>query len=185
MGYSKSGSYYGLGGKSRTIEWETPPEVFNKLNKEFKFNLDPCTTKRIAKCKRYFTKKEDGLKQNWKGKVFMNPPYGRGIENWVRKAWTEVKKGNAQVVACLIPVRGGNDWFSIYSKYGELRFIRRRIAFGLNGVFSTGPFNSMLLIFRKGWIGHGRFCCWDWDIGVIKNIKDTEKLKRIRKRGVK
>ena len=180
MGYSKSGAYYGFGGEKRTVEWETPFEVFDKLNKEFRFNLDPCATNKTAKCKKYFTKKENGLKQKWKGRVFMNPPYGRETGIWVEKAWKEVKKGNVQLVVCLIPIRYDTDWFAQFAKYGEIRFIRRRIAFGLNKVFVTGPFTSLLLIFKKGWIGHGKFCCWDWSIGIIRHIKDIEKLKEIR-----
>ena len=63
---------------SKTIEWETPQKLFDELNQEFHFNLDPCCTKENAKCKNHFTKLENGLNQDWQGyRVFCNPPYGR------------------------------------------------------------------------------------------------------------
>ncbi|WP_322388493.1 DNA N-6-adenine-methyltransferase, partial [Clostridium perfringens] len=50
---------------SKTDLWSTPQEFFNKLNEEFNFDLDPCSTHENAKCKEHFTIVEDGLKQNW------------------------------------------------------------------------------------------------------------------------
>lgn len=71
---------------STTDLWATPQDFFDKLNEEFHFTLDPCATPENAKCERYFTKEQDGLKQNWGGaKVFCNPPYGSEIKKWVRK----------------------------------------------------------------------------------------------------
>lgn len=52
---------------SRTDNWATPTDLFNKLNEEFHFNLDPCASADNHKCDRYFTKEQDGLKQNWGG----------------------------------------------------------------------------------------------------------------------
>lgn len=71
---------------SQTDEWSTPEALFDALNKQFHFTLDACATQQNAKCPRYFTKSDDGLKQRWTGRVFMNPPYGREIRKWVRKA---------------------------------------------------------------------------------------------------
>jgi phage N-6-adenine-methyltransferase len=72
---------------SQTDEWATPQDFFDKWNKEFDFTLDPCATPENAKCARYFTKEQDGLAQSWTGRVWMNPPYGREISKWVRKAY--------------------------------------------------------------------------------------------------
>lgn len=78
---------------SGTDLWATPQDFFDKLNKEFDFDLDPCATHKNAKCSKYFTKEIDGLKQDWQGyKVFCNPPYGRSIKDWVEKAYKESKK---------------------------------------------------------------------------------------------
>ena len=72
---------------SETNEWATPQEFYNELNREFQFTLDPCATKENAKCKKYYTVEQDGLIQNWDNEqVFCNPPYGREIHKWVKKA---------------------------------------------------------------------------------------------------
>lgn len=71
---------------SLTDDWETPIELWTQLDGEFHFDLDVCASSTNAKCARYFTKEEDGLKQNWIGTVWMNPPYGREIGAWMEKA---------------------------------------------------------------------------------------------------
>lgn len=72
---------------SNTPEWPTPKSFFAELNKEFNFTLDPCATKENAKCAKFFTKEDDGLSQSWDDEiVFCNPPYGRQIKDWVKKA---------------------------------------------------------------------------------------------------
>src|SRR5262245_18972492 len=74
-------------GSSRSVEWPTDPGVFAALDAEFgPFTLDPCATPENAKCAAYFTREQDGLKQKWAGRVWLNPPYGRGIGRWMRKA---------------------------------------------------------------------------------------------------
>ena len=67
---------------SKTVEWETPQDLFDKLNSEFRFTLDPCATAENAKCRKYYTKGQDGLLQDWTGEtVYCNPPYGRQMAN--------------------------------------------------------------------------------------------------------
>ncbi|WFD12231.1 DNA N-6-adenine-methyltransferase [Tepidibacter hydrothermalis] len=79
---------------SKSNEWATPQDLFDKLNEEFKFTLDPCATHENAKCGKYYTIEEDGLKQSWKGEiVFCNPPYGREISQWVEKSYKESVRG--------------------------------------------------------------------------------------------
>ena len=84
---------------SRTDEWATPDDFFQKLDDEFHFDLDVCATPENAKCKRYFTKEQDGLKQEWKGTCWMNPPYGRQISLWVKKALDSVSGGQSLSVS--------------------------------------------------------------------------------------
>jgi phage N-6-adenine-methyltransferase len=94
---------------SKTPEWATPQSFFDALNKEFRFTLDPCATKQNAKCGRFFTEQDDGLNKKWTGRVFMNPPYGRGIGAWVKKAYESAMGGRPSYV-CFLPVlirRGG------------------------------------------------------------------------------
>ena len=52
---------------SKSNEWATPQSLFDELNKEFHFDLDPCATDKNHKCERYFTQETDGLSQNWGG----------------------------------------------------------------------------------------------------------------------
>ena len=76
---------------SKTNEWSTPQDFFDELDKEFNFTLDPCSTSENAKCAKYFTVEDDGLKQDWSNDVvFMNPPYGREIKHWIKKPMKKV-----------------------------------------------------------------------------------------------
>lgn len=144
---------------SEKSEWETPQELFDELNREFDFILDPCATHDNKKCTLYFTKEEDGLKHCWYEKilpacqyygedkdVFVNPPYGRGItEKWVMKAWLESKQHGITVVM-LLPSRTDQWWFrEICLKYGEVRFLPKRVKFV--GSQSGAPFPSIVVIF--------------------------------------
>jgi phage N-6-adenine-methyltransferase len=90
---------------SQSAEWSTPQDFFDALNAQFRFALDPSATPDNAKCVRYFTKADDGLKQTWTGRVFMNPPYGREIGKWVKKAFEE-SQWNAELV-CWLCLKGG------------------------------------------------------------------------------
>lgn len=90
---------------SKSDNWPTPQKFFDDLNKEFgPFDLDPCASKENAKCEKYFTALDDGLTKEWRGRVWMNPPYGRNIGHWMRKAWESVQS-TALIVVCLVPVR--------------------------------------------------------------------------------
>ena len=132
---------------SETDLWATPQEFFDKLNSEFNFTLDPCATPENAKCKKYYTKVEDGLKQDWSGEiVFCNPPYGREIAKWVKKCYEESKKPGTTVVM-LIPARTDTSYFHdyIYGKAREIRFIRGRLKFG--DAKNSAPFPSMVVVF--------------------------------------
>ena len=132
---------------SNTPEWATPQEFFDKLNKEFQFTLDPCATKDNAKCDKFYTKEDDGLNKSWDNeRVFMNPPYGREIKYWIKKA-SEIKNG---LCVCLLPARTDTKYFHeyIYQKENvDIRFIKGRLKFG-DGK-NSAPFPSMIVIFRN------------------------------------
>jgi len=132
---------------SATEEWATPQNIFDTLDKQFKFTLDPCSTDENHKCETYFTKKENGLAQSWIGhSVFMNPPYGNEIKKWVKKAWLSSQKENTTVV-CLLPARTDTKWFHKYCVHGSIWFVKGRLRFG--GSKNSAPFPSMVVIFPK------------------------------------
>lgn len=69
------------------MDWETPQDFFDKYNSRFNFTLDVCCVPETAKCEKYFTPLIDGLKQDWSKDIcWMNPPYGRQIGSWMKKA---------------------------------------------------------------------------------------------------
>ena len=132
---------------SKTDNWATPQDFYDKLDSEFHFTLDPCADKNNHKCKKYYTKEDDGLLQDWGGEiVFCNPPYGRQISKWVEKCFNESRKDKT-IVVMLIPARTDTKYFHryIYNK-AELRFVKGRLKFGDSK--ANAPFPSMVVIFR-------------------------------------
>jgi site-specific DNA-methyltransferase (adenine-specific) len=131
-------------------DWETPPKVFSALDKLFKFTLDPCATKKNAKCKKYYTKKDDGLTKIWSGRVFVNPPYGREIYSWIKKARQESIL-NCEIVVTLLPARTDNYWWHEFVMTAkEIWFTKGRIIFFDKGKVSGGStFGSVVVIFDK------------------------------------
>ena len=132
---------------SRSNEWATPQSLFDELDEKFHFDLDPASTHENAKCEMHFTEADDGLSQNWGGhSVFCNPPYGRQIGLWVKKAYEESKKPGTSVVL-LIPARTDTAWFHDYCVKGQIIFLRGRVKFG--GAKENAPFPSMLVLFSN------------------------------------
>jgi site-specific DNA-methyltransferase (adenine-specific) len=131
---------------SATDEWETPQALFNELAWLFGgFTLDPCATRENAKCPRFFTKAQDGLRERWEGKVFMNPPYGRDIGRWVRKAYESSQEG--ALVVCLLPARTDTRWWQDYARRGHVVFLRGRLKFGK--ARNAAPFPSAIVTFGR------------------------------------
>lgn len=134
---------------SATEEWETPQDFFDELNQTFHFDLDACASHANTKCERYFTKGDNALEQDWSGTVWMNPPYGRQIESFMQKAFSESCKG--ATVVCLVPNRTDTRWWHRYACRGVVIPIRRRLYFG--GASSPAPFPSAVVIFFGGRLG--------------------------------
>lgn len=138
---------------SKSDEWETPQDLFDKLNAEFSFTLDVCATPENAKCSAFYTEDDDGLKQDWQGNCWMNPPYGREIGKWIEKAaWAA--KTTANLVVCLLPARTDTRWWHKWIWDTEqqkpytgvkVRFIKGRLKFG--GCSNSAPFPSAIVIF--------------------------------------
>lgn len=130
---------------SKTDLWATPQDFFDKLHAVFKFDTDVCALPDNAKCARFFSPEQDGLKQEWHGVCWMNPPYGREIGAWVEKAYNSAKANGATVV-CLLPARVDTRWWHDYCAKGEVHFVRGRLKFG-NAV-NSAPFPCAVVVFR-------------------------------------
>ena len=132
----------------KTILWATPQAFFDNLNAKYHFSTDLCAVKENAKCRHFYSPQEDGLKQTWKGRCWLNPPYGREIIHWVEKAYMESLNGC--FIVALLPARTDTRWFHhfIYNKSNvTVHFLKGRLKFG-NALYPA-PFPSMLAIFGK------------------------------------
>jgi site-specific DNA-methyltransferase (adenine-specific) len=123
---------------SASVEWATPQAVYDQLNAEFHFDLDPCP----------LNGSQDGLARlftEWRGKrVFVNPPYTRaGFRQWLERG------READLAVFLIPARTDTSWFHdlVLPYASEIRFIQGRLKFG--NATSPAPFPSMIVVFRK------------------------------------
>jgi phage N-6-adenine-methyltransferase len=131
---------------SKRQYWETPPEIFNPLNDEFNFTLDPCAEPETAKCKKYFTIHENGRKDV----VFCNPPYGKNVDKWIIKSILESKKGATVVMLLKADTSTKRFHDIIQPNAKEIRFLRGRVKFLINGKRQTNPtFASMVVIFKN------------------------------------
>lgn len=132
----------GLMGPSNTIQWGTPKDLFDKLNDEFNFTLDVCASDGMEMCKNYFNPEKDGLKQDWGGNIcWMNPPYGKEITQWVKKAAL-----SQAVTVALLPARTDTKWYQewVQPYASEIRFISGRLRF--KGAVNSAPFPSIIVI---------------------------------------
>lgn len=128
---------------SESEVWETPKDLFDKLDTEFHFDIGVCALPSNAKCTTFFTPEQDGLKQKWKGVCWMNPPYGRKIGAWMRKALE-----SKTTVVCLVPARTDTKWWHEYAmKASEIRFVKGRLKFGDSK--NSAPFPSAIIVFRE------------------------------------
>jgi site-specific DNA-methyltransferase (adenine-specific) len=134
---------------SKTGSWETPKELFDALDRRYgPFSLDPAATKETALCDIFLTEEDNGLDQAWPGRVFLNPPYGREIDKWIKKAHDEVETGAAKIVVCLLPARTDTRWWHAYVMHAfKVWLIKGRIKF--SGHKASAPFPSAIAVFKK------------------------------------
>jgi len=137
-----------------TDRWETPADLFAVLNQEFRFELDVCALPANAKCATYYTPDQDGLKQAWRGRCWMNPPYGSTIGAWIAKAWESAKQG--ATVVSLLPVHTETGWWWDYCRHAEVRFLRGRLRF--SNAPTAAPFASAIVVFGYP----ARVVWWNW-----------------------
>lgn len=122
---------------SQKLDWQTPKDVYDKLDDEFHFDFDPCPVNPTF----------DGLSIEWGDSNFVNPPYGREIGRWVKKGYEEYLK--CKTVVFLVPSRTDTKWWHEYlMNADEIRFIKGRIKFGDSK--NSAPFPSAIVIFKGG-----------------------------------
>ena len=129
-------------------DWETPPELFNCLNDEFKFVLDACANDVNHKCDQYFTEKVDGLSQDWRhyNSIWINPPYGSDTVKWVSKAIAEHKLYGMTIVMLIASRTGTKTWHELIVPYAaQIRFLKGRVKFV--GAESGATFDSAIIVF--------------------------------------
>jgi len=135
--------------------WTTPRDFFEKLHQEFNFELDAAALKSSAVVPNYlgpdhdYLWRRDALTVEWAnasggGAVWLNPPYGRVIKDFVAKADAESKKGIT--VVCLVPSRTDTKWWWDSCIHHEVRFIKGRLKFGDGG--GSAPFPSAVIVMR-------------------------------------
>lgn len=138
-------------------DWGTPQDLFDALNEEFNFTLDPCADNNNHKCAKYYTIEQDGLAQSWAGEtVFCNPPYSRKQKQTPVKLHgcknvTKRQPRGGIVVVMLIPARTDTIMFHDYILgKAEIRFIKGRVNFEIDGQKSKdpAPFPSMIVVFN-------------------------------------
>lgn len=130
---------------SKTDLWYTPEDFYQKYNSVYNFETDVCATDENAKCEKYFTEETDGLSQKWEGVCWMNPPYGRTISKWMKKAYESSLEG--ATVVCLVPARTDTGWWHNYAMKGDIEFIKGRLKFG--GSKNSAPFPSAVVVFKQ------------------------------------
>ena len=122
---------------SQKVDWATPKAVYDELDGEFSFNFDPCPLGGVEFM--------NGLEMEWGTSTFCNPPYGREIGKWTKKAVEEAGKG--KTIVLLIPSRTDTRWWqNDIMKANEIRFIKGRLKFG--NATNSAPFPSALAIFK-------------------------------------
>lgn len=130
---------------SATDDWATPSDFFEALHKEFRFQTDVCASESNAKCSNFFDRQANGLAQEWHGTCWMNPPYGREIGLWMKKAY-ESSRENGATVVCLVPARTDTRWWHEYATKAEIYFVPGRLKFG--NAKHGAPFPVAVVTFR-------------------------------------
>ena len=137
--------------------WTTPGDFYRALDKEFNFGLDAAALASSALCPLWYgpdhhdPSMRDAFMRSWQfdaqgENIFLNPPYGRTIKDWMRKADQEAQKG-AGAIVCLVPARTDTNWWHDSCIHHEVRFIRGRLKFGDQP--NAAPFPSAVVVMRS------------------------------------
>ncbi len=148
---------------SDKADWQTPADLFEQLDAEFEFLVDMAATFNNSMCAEYYGPdrswplQRDSLQVPWPEEAcWVNPPYGRGIGQWVRKAVEEIRRpGGPSVIVMLVPARTDTQWWQVAQAAAEIRYLVGRLTF--QGAPSAAPFPSALLVFRRQFPGPYRW----------------------------
>jgi phage N-6-adenine-methyltransferase len=128
----------------KTDEWGTPQALFNHYHRIHRFTIDVAASASLAKCKRYYSRKDDGLRQEWSGIAWMNPPYSL-ISAFCKKAHESAKAGT--VVVALLPAFTDSAWFHNHGSHAEIELLKRRLNFV--GGYGYAPYAHMIAVWRR------------------------------------
>ncbi len=155
---------------SNRMDWATPRWVYDRIVGELSPEpplLDVCASIDNRKCTRYYGEEDNALVKPWDDSFWMNPPYGRGIGQWVQRAMQQAQE-HTVIGTCLLPARTDTAWWHDYVMEGAalVYLIRGRIKFELpDGAENSAPFPSAVVIFDpwhpgpvyvRPWCLHGR-----------------------------
>jgi len=129
------------------MDWETPQEFYDAINLEFAFDIDLCASIGNAKHTNFYSKDQNSLSQEWKGTGWLNPPYDKSIGLWMKKAYEASQKG--ATIVCLIQGRSSDTvwWHEYVMRSSEIRYIKNRIHFGKDGIFTRSNISSVVVVF--------------------------------------
>ncbi len=129
---------------SKSDEWETPSDLFDKYNKIYDFVMDVAASKENAKCRRWMDKETDALQQDWYSCNWCNPPYSN-VKLWIKKAYEESLRGKTTVM--LIPARVDTiAWHTWIFPYAKVEFLKGRLKFSNSK--NSAPFPSAIVVFE-------------------------------------
>jgi phage N-6-adenine-methyltransferase len=133
----------------RGSDWATPIDLFLELDEEFGFTLDVCASEWNRKCDRYFSVEDNALTQDWSQEIcFMNPPYGKVLNDWMKKAYESFING--ATVVCLVPAATDTAWWHNYAMKGDIRFLRGRLRFVTQeGHWQNTFLSSVIVVFKE------------------------------------
>ncbi|MEB2351839.1 MAG: DNA N-6-adenine-methyltransferase [Burkholderiaceae bacterium] len=117
---------------SESAEWYTPADIIERAVVALTgIDLDPCSNSQESPnvpAAMHYTRAADGLAREWQGKVYMNPPYGREIGQWVEKLVTEYRTGRVTEAIALVPARTDTAWFAALRDFPRC-FVSGRLTF--------------------------------------------------------
>jgi len=141
---------------SENQAWGTPHSFMAFLEERFNWKptLDAAASRENRKADCWYDEEENALIRPWNGQVWLNPPFGRELPQWLEKCASEIKNNaQCQAIYCLIPARTDTRWFHdiimpnaylVYLIKGRFNFVAPGAAEGANA-----PFPSMLVVWRR------------------------------------